>query len=86
MDFAFKNIKLVKNEVILDKVFGHYKDSYVMPGKILEFPYAYIRQWYTNKIKGNYSIINWLNNNKKAFTKEEREELIRITVKAGKEV
>ena len=25
----------------------------------------------------------WLNNNQKAFTKEEREELIRITVKAG---
>lgn len=83
MDFAFKNIKLVENEIILDKVFVHYKDSYVMPEKILEFPYAYVRQWYTNKIKGNYSIINWLNNNKKTFTKEEREELIKITVKAG---
>ena len=78
MDFAFKNIKLVKNEVILDKVFRHYQNTYMMQKKILEFPYAYIRQWCINEAKKSGSVINWLTQNQSFFSSEEKKELIEI--------
>lgn len=78
MEFAFKNIKLVKNEVILDKVFRHYQNTYTMQEKILEFPYAYIRQWCINEAKKSGSVINWLTQNQSFFSPEEKKELIEI--------
>ena len=81
MDFCVRHLKLINNEVILNKIYNGYYNSYDFKynSKILEMPFDYIKDWVELITKEDTnSAINFLTHKCDNLSQEQYKELLNI--------
>ena len=84
MDFCIRHLQLIDNEVILNKIYNGYYNSYDFKynNKILEMPFDYIKDWIGIIAKEDLrNAVDFITNKCDNFSQEQYKELLEIAFK-----